>query len=308
MFDIVIIGGGPSGLTAAIYVQRMGKKALIIEKNAPGGRMLNTHLVENYPGIDSITGGQLSINIFNQATKFGTQFEFGASVIDIKHNEKTKINEIFLDNGKVIPSLTVYITSGSTPKLLNLQNTDKFFGNGISTCVICDGSFARGGPIAIIGGGNSAAEEAIFARSISSHVYIINRLEEIIAEKVILNKLKTFENVTILNSSEVVKYLGEDKITGVRVKNSISGKEIELDVNYIFLYIGSSPNTNFAKKLNILDENGYIKIDPWTMKTNIASIFAGGDVVPRKFKQISISTSDGTIAALEAIKYIDENF
>ncbi len=308
MYDIIIIGAGPAGLTAATYAQRMGKKTIIIEKNAPGGRMLNTHIIENYPGIASISGGGLAIEMFKQASNFGTEFEIGSSVVDIRHDENKKINYVELENGKIIEGLTVFITSGMEPKMLDLENTDKFFGKGISTCVICDGAFARNKPIAIIGGGTSATEETLFAKTISQHVYIINRNEELFGEKITLDKIKDFDNVTTFNRSIVTRYIGEDSIEGIVIKNLDTNEETTLDVKYVFLYIGSIPNSSFIHKLGITNEYGYIDVDPWTMKTKIPSIFAGGDVIGRKVKQISIATGDGTIASLEAIRYIDENF
>ncbi len=308
MYDIIIIGAGPAGLTAAIYAQRMRKKVIVIEKNAPGGHMLNTHIIENYPGISSISGGGLAIEMFKQATSFGTTFEIGSSVTNIRHDKDKKINYVELENGKIIEGLTVFITSGMEPKMLDIENTDKFFGKGISTCVICDGAFAKNKPIAIVGGGTSATEETLFAKTISQHVYIINKNDQLYGEEVTLEKIKDFDNVTIFNRSVVSKYIGEDNIEGIVIKNLDTNEETILDVKYVFLYIGSIPNSSFIQKLGITNEFGYIDVDPWTMKTSIPSIFAGGDVTGRRIKQISIATGDGTIASLEAIRYIDENF
>ncbi len=308
MYDIVIIGAGPAGLTAAIYAQRMGKKTIVIEKNAPGGRMLNTHIIENYPGVQSLSGGELAIQMFTQAMNFGAQFEMGHSVVDIKHDEHKKVNYVELENGKVIEGLTVFITTGTQPRMIDVENTDKFFGNGISTCVICDGAFAKGKQIAIIGGGISATEETLFARTISEHVYIINRNEQLAGGEQTLAKLKETENLTVYNRSVLTKYIGEDKIEGIVIKNLDTNEETILDAKYVFLYVGSDPNSSFVKNLGITNEYGYIDVDPWTLKTKIPSIYAGGDVIGRRVKQVTVSTGDGTIASLEALRYIDENF
>ena len=307
IYDIIIIGAGPSGLTAAIYAQRMGKKSIIVNNGAPGGRMLNTHLIENYPGIDSISGGGLAMIMFNQATKFGTEFEF-SKVINVKHSKITKLNTVYTDSEKEIIGRTVYISAGMEPKLLKLPRTKELFGNGISTCVICDGAFARNKPIAIIGGGNAAAEETLFAKTIASKVYIINNQASIKAEKVTVDKLMASENVEIINYSDIVEYIGVEKLEGIVIQNNKTNEKRNIVVAGIFLYIGNSPNIKFASSLDIRSDNGFIEVNQLTLETKVESIFAGGDVIDRSIKQITIATADGTIAALHAIKYIDSNF
>ncbi len=302
IYDIIIIGSGPAAFAAGIYGGRSEADILILEQSAPGGRLLNTHLVENYPGFESISGGELALSFLNHTQKFGvkTAYETVEKLSDV--HEPIKLIQT---NANTYKARSIIIASGTKSRLLDLPKVDKFFGKGISVCVICDGAFHRKKPIALVGGGNSAAEESLFASNLASKVYIINIMDKIMAEKITTEKIKTKDNIEVRNNSEVIEILGEDKLEGIKVKNNETNQEEIIDLSGLFFYIGNIPNTHFAHELNIVNEQGYIDVNMRTMETAIPGIFAAGDVIEKQFRQITTSVADGTIAVLSAINYLE---
>ncbi len=302
IYDLVIVGSGPAGVTAAIYGQRMGLKTLIVEKGAPGGRLLNTHSIGNYPGFENISGGDLSMKLFNQATKLGAEYKFG-EVTKIK-DEYEKIKTVVVGEEEV-KAKTIFISAGMSPMMLKIPRVDDFYGKGgLGICVICDAAFHKGKPIALIGGGNSATEESLFAQSIASKVYLINKFSSLKAEKITLERIKKTEKIEVMNNTEVIELLGDEKLSGIMVKNNQTNEVSKIELSGVFVYIGNLPNTSFIRGLDILDDNNFIQVN-YKFETKIPGIFAGGDVIEKHFRQITTSVSDGTEAALWAAKYIE---
>lgn len=292
-YDVAIIGGGPAGLTCAIYCVRAGLNVIFIEKGAPGGKMVSTYKVENWTGTKEIKGYELSQQMFNHAKDFGAIYKYG----DVEHVEHVNEFEqkIKLLNGEIIKSKALVIASGVKEKIPHeIIGIDKFNNKGVSYCVICDSSFYKDKPAAIIGGGNSAFEEAIYLSSVASSVDIFVRSSNIRAEKVIQDKVKSIKNITIHLNASVKELIGEKKLELIRVK--INDLEKEFKINHLYPYIGSIPIVEFAKHLDIFDDNGFIKTDE-NMETKISGIYAIGDVRKKTIRQIITAASDGAIAA-----------
>ncbi|PYF43629.1 NAD(P)/FAD-dependent oxidoreductase [Metamycoplasma alkalescens] len=291
-FDVLIIGAGPAGLTAAIYLARNGYDVAFIESHAPGGKMIEQSKIENYPGFDYISGTKLSINMLNQAKNNGAKQIFG-KVIEIKSladNQKA----VYLENGKTYFSETIIIATG----MINLvptqvENIDKFTGNGVSYCAICDGALFKNQPCAIIGGGNSAFEESTYLASTASEVHIFVR-DGIIAEAKLVKDAKKHKNIFIHENSVILKLEGEKNLE--KIVCNINGQIQEMTIKGVFPYIGFKAATSFIKNKNLLNERGFIVVDD-NMETAEKNIFAIGDVVAKGIRQITTATNDGTIVA-----------
>ncbi len=304
-FDVVIIGGGPAGLTAAIYGQRASLSCCFIEKSAPGGKMVNTAFIENYPGFKNVEGPTLSYEMFNQAMNLGAEY-IGGEARQIKEEGQYKI--VQLADGSLIKGKVVMIGIGMINRKLDIPGEDKFAGRGVSYCAICDGMFYKNKPIAVVGGGNSAVEEAIYLSTVGSQVYVLVRRDEFRADPKAVEDLKQQKNVEILYETSPVEITGENKVSAIKVKSNKTGEEKTLTVDAVFPFVGLIPLTILidGKEL-IKNEQGFIKVDH-DMKTSIEGIYAIGDIVEKKFRQISTAINDGTIAALAAKEYINKHF
>ena len=304
-YDLVIIGAGPAGLTAGIYASRSNMKTLIIERSAPGGRMLNSHKVDNFPGMPEISGADIAKNFYDHAVQLGVEFEFTEvnKIIDIDKTTKI-INTL---NKKSFKTKAIIIATGTQPRRIDVKNYDKFFGRGLSTCVICDGAFFKNKDIAIIGGGNSAVEESLFIAGTVNKINIINILPEFDAFPSIIESFRKYKNIEEFHNSKVISINGKDNIESITIRNLITQKETEIPLSGVFTYVGSIPSSNFLKgDKTILNENNFINADFETNTTLYPGIFSAGDIVNKKFKQIATAVSDGAKAALSAKKYIDE--
>lgn len=294
MYDVIIIGGGPAGLTSALYLLRADKKVLILEKENIGGQITSSSKVANYPGFGEISGMELMDNLYNQVVNLGGE---------VALEEALKIdddNTVITDCGKY-KAKAIILAVGSKNKVLGIEREEEFVGRGISFCVSCDGAFYQGKTVAVVGGGNSAISEALSLADICRKVYIIQKEDNLTCEEVLKEKLKVKDNIEILYNSEVVSYLGDNDIKGIVVK-TIDGK-IKLDVEGIFLAIGLVPSTSFIADLLMLDKNNYIlSDDTFTDKTGI---FVAGDCRSKKYRQLTTAVSDGTVAALNAINYLN---
>ncbi len=303
-FDLVVIGAGPAGLTSAIYAARAGMKTVVIEKGAPGGKLNNTHKVDNYPGMEGKAGWEFSQSFSTQAQNFGAKI-VGAEVVGIDNLDSKEEKKVTLSNGTTYTTKTIIIATGLQPMKMEVPGADEYFGKGISTCVVCDGAFYRGKDIAIVGGGNSATEESLFAAGIVNKVYIVNQFPGFRAEKATLDKLETLENVEVLHNTEYKEVIGEEgKVSGFVVLNKETGEERRLDVQGIFTYIGWLPETQFMKESGLLNDEGYIQIQP-DGSTKFPGVYSAGDVTPKPFRQITVATSEGTNAALAAVNYFN---
>ena len=299
MYDIIIIGAGPAGLTAAIYARRASKKVLVIEKNTYGGQIINTLDIENYPAYEHISGFDFATNIYNQAKSLGAEIIF-ENVVDIIDNEKTK--EVITNKTKYT-SKAVIIATGSENRKLGLENEDSLVGKGISYCATCDGAFYKDKIVAVVGGGNTALEDALYLSDIANKVYLIHRRDSFRAEESTINKLKEKSNVEFIYNSNVTKLNSNEKLESIEVTNKNSSVE-KIDVDGLFIAIGRIPeNENFAKLIN-LDSSGYIISDDSCI-TNVKGIYASGDNRVKDVRQLVTATSDGAIAATKAINYIN---
>ena len=299
MYDCLVIGAGPGGLTAAIYCSRANLKVAVLEKLMPGGQVASTYKIDNYPGVPEVSGVDLALKMFDQATALGVEY-LPMEVIDIK-----KEKDIFLvkTNDQILQAKTVIVATGTKNRKLHVEGEEKYLGKGISFCAICDGSFYQGQDVLVVGGGNSALEESLYLSSIVNKVYIVNITDEPTAFKNVQDKVKKTKNIEVFNNSEVIAFEGDDSLKEVKVKNLKTKEVTSFKVNGCFEYIGHIPNTDFLKDLGILNKYGYIVVDE-RKETKVKGLFGVGDVIDKEIRQITTATGDGTIAALNAAKYL----
>jgi len=297
MYDIIIIGCGPAGMTAAIYAARSNKKVLIIEKETIGGQMASSPLIENYPGFTSISGSELANNMFEQVNNLDVDFEL-EEVIEIIDGE---IKTVVTDCNKY-ETKSVIIATGSKYRLLGLENEENLIGKGIHFCTACDGIFFKDKIVAVIGGGNSAIINALTLADICKKVYVIQNLSRLTCENILAANLKEKKNVEIIVNSTVKQIIGEDTLQSIIIETE--GKEDEIKLDGMFISIGLVPQSDFVK--NILKINKYGYIESNNCITSIPGIFVAGDCRDKAFRQVTISTSDGTVAATEAINYLNK--
>lgn len=299
MYDIIIIGAGPAGMTAAIYGKRASKKVLVIEAIAYGGQIINTLEIDNYPVAPHISGFDFSTKLYNQAQEMGAEFIFD-KVINIKDN--TSFKEVITPNNSY-KAKTVIIATGAESRKLGLDNEKELIGKGVSYCATCDGNFYRGKDVAVVGGGNTAIEDALYLADLANKVYLIHRKDKLKVESIDADKLKTKENVEIIYNATVNKLIAKEKLEKIEIL--INGKELkEIEVAGIFIAIGRVPENENFKKLIKTDEFGYIEAGE-DCHTNIPGIYAAGDNRKKELRQLVTATSDGAIAATEAIKYLN---
>ena len=296
MYDSIIIGAGPAGMTAAIYLARANKKVLIIEKETIGGQISSSPLVENYPGYEGISGSVLANNMYNQVDKLGVDIELD-EVTDIipgeLHTVKTLDNEF--------KTRTVIIAPGVKYRLLGLENEIELIGNGIHFCVSCDGAFYKCKHVAVIGGGNTGIINALALADMCEKVYLIQDKDKLTGEKILQDKLKHKVNVEVITNSVVSKIIGDDKLEKIIIKNG--KKENEIVVDGMFISIGLMPQSDFLKGIIDLDKFNYaVSFDT---KTKIDGIFVAGDIRTKPFRQITTAVNDGTTSALYALEYLD---
>jgi len=305
MYDVVIVGGGPAGLTAGLYTARGKLRSLLLEHGLTGGLVTTTEWVENYPGFDEgILGSELAQKMERQATRFGLEIVNG-SVSNISINGKIK--EVTLDSGQKYEAKSVILATGAHPRNLKVDGEDEFRGKGVSYCATCDGAFFKGEQIAVVGGGDSAIQEAIFLTKFAEKVYIIHRRDRLRAEKILQERAFSNSKIEFIWDSVVEKIAGDTGVKALHVRNVKTDEKSSIDVQGVFVYIGYNPNTGFLAGLANLDENNYLITDE-NMATSAPGVFAAGDVRSKPLKQIATAVGDGATAALAAEKYIEENF
>ncbi|WP_345157444.1 thioredoxin-disulfide reductase [Pontibacter saemangeumensis] len=298
----LIIGSGPAGYTAAIYASRAGLNPVLYQGLQPGGQLTITNDVENYPGYpQGINGPQMMEDFKAQAERFGTDVRYGiATAVDFS----SKPHKVTIDDQQVIEADTVIISTGASAKWLGLESEARLNGSGVSACAVCDGFFYRGQDVAIIGAGDTAAEEATYLANLCKKVYMIVRRDEMRASTIMQDRVKNTKNIEILWNTLTEEILGEHTVEGVRVKNVLTEEIREIPVSGFFVAIGHKPNSDiFADYLN-LDENGYIRTIPGTSKTNIDGVFACGDVQDFTYRQAVTAAGTGCMAALDAERYL----
>lgn len=292
MYDIIIIGGGCAGLTAAVYASRAGKSVLVIEGETFGGQITASPKIENYPAVPSISGMEFADNLFSQAEDAGAQFEFDTVTELIDGEVKTVKTEYGAFTAK-----SVIISTGSKHKKLNIDGEERLSGRGVSYCAVCDGAFFKGKSVVVAGGGNTAFSDALYLSAICEKVFLVHRRSEFRADKVLVERAKTCDNIEFITNATIEKILGENDVTGVLM--SENGKQKTLCTDAVFVAIGQEPSNDIYKNLIDLDESGYI-IAGENCKTSKKGIFAAGDCRTKAVRQLTTASSDGANAAISA--------
>lgn len=302
MYDIIIIGAGPAGLTAAIYARRASKKVLVLEAMSYGGQLMNILDIENYPGYEHINGVELATKLYNQAINLGSEILF-ERVINIEDNvyEKKVITKNNVYTGK-----SIIIATGSENRKLGLPNENELIGKGISYCATCDGNFYKGKDVAVFGGGKVALEDTLYLSDIVKEVYLINRGSDFKDDEGMINLIKEKDNIKLIFNSRVTNLNAKDTLDSIEITDNEGNKEI-LNVSGLFVDIGRIPENENFRKLIDLNDKGYI-VSTENCHTNVKGIFAAGDNRVKMLRQIVTATNDGAIAAVEAIKYINNEW
>jgi thioredoxin reductase (NADPH) len=295
-YDIVIIGGGPGGMSAAIYAGRAGLSSIVIEGNVTGGQMNETDIIENYPGFDEIKGPVLAEKMRRHAEKFGAQF-YTAAVENVDFSGQVK--RVYLDDGKSISSEVVIIATGASHRKLNVPGEKELSGKGVSYCATCDGHFFKGKKVALVGGGDTAMTEALYLSNLVGEVLVIHRRDKLRATKVLQDRAFAKENIKFIWDSIVKEIKGNEKVEKVIIENKKTGELTELDVDGIFIAIGIVPNSEIFKGKIQLDSQGYIITDE-NMETNVKGVYAVGDVRSKRLRQVITAVAEGAIAVSHA--------
>ncbi len=297
--EIVVIGAGPGGITASIYLKRAGYSPYLIEKNMPGGKIPLTYSIENYPGFDSVSGSDLAMKMVDQLT---------ANQIEIHYETVSKVKKI--DEGILVETdadvycaEAVIIAGGTREKKLEIKGEENFLNRGISFCAVCDGGFYKNKPMAVIGGGNSALEEALYLEKIANPLYLIHRRKEFRGDLSCVEQVKASGNIHILTPYIPLEFKGKDRLESLVIQNAETEEIREIQVAGVFEYVGAIPNSEFLEEKELLDERGYILVDS-NMETSIPGIFAVGDITVKELRQIVTANGDGAIAAIHAAAYL----
>jgi thioredoxin reductase (NADPH) len=301
VYDVVIIGAGPAGMTAAVYASRAELKTVLLERGVPGGQMANTEEVENFPGFTMITGPELSSKMFEHAQKFGAEYKFG----DIKSVELDGDIKILKTSSEDIYTKSVVIATGAEYKTIGVPGEDLLRGRGVSYCAVCDGAFFKERELYVIGGGDSAVEEGVFLTKYASKVTIVHRRDELRAQKILQDRAFKNDKIDFIWDTELQSINGDSRVESITLKDKKTGEEYTKDADGVFIYIGMLPLTSPFKDLGILNENGYIETNE-EMETKIPGIFAAGDVREKSLRQIVTATGDGSLAAQNAQHYLEK--
>ncbi len=303
MYDVIIIGGGPAGLTAGLYNARARLNVLLLERLAPGGQVLTTDWVENYPGFpDGVSGFELVDRMKTQAEKFGLKIQSEeVTRLDLSPNRK-----VVLTAGGPLETKSIILCCGATWKKLGVEGEDQLMGKGVSFCATCDGPFYRDQEVAVIGGGDTAVEEAIFLTRFVSKVHLVHRRDKLRATKVLQERAMSQEKIEFIWDCIPVKIVGEKGVEGIELKNVKTQDVFRKNVQGIFVFIGTLPNTGIVKELIRLDENGFVVTDD-NMQTSVPGVFAAGDIRSKLFRQITTAVGEGATASYAVEKYL-ENF
>lgn len=298
MYDIIIIGGGPAGLTAALYACRANKKTLVIEKETFGGQITFSPKVENIPGFISLTGNEFAEKLVEQVLEQGADVE-SCEAIEIRDGE---IKTVVTDDGEY-QGKSVIIATGAKHRMLGIDGEERFVGEGISFCAVCDGAFYKNKTVAVVGGGNSALQEAILLSDTAKKVYVVQNLDFFTGEKKLVKQLEQLDNVEIILGVTVDSFVGDNELEGIVIKNS-AGETRKLEIDGLFVAIGLIPQNEAFKNVVKLDGRGYAEVDE-SCETETKGIFVAGDCRTKKIRQVTTAAADGAIAALAACDYVD---
>ena len=300
-YDVVILGAGPAGMSAAVYASRAGLKTAMLEKGAPGGKLVKTNEISNYPGFVTSGGPELALKMFEHSTAFGAEYLYGDVT---KLNDLGEIKEIELMDGSTVTAKAVIVATGRDEKLLNIPGEQRYTGQGVSYCAVCDGAFFKDEEVAVIGGGNSALEEAMYLTQFAKKVYIVIRRDVFRADEIVQQQLAENDKIEVIRKHVPVEVTGENgKVCGIVLKNVETEEKMTLNVKAVFPYIGQDPGTSFVSHLDILDTQRYILTDEH-MATKVPGVYAAGDVVAKTLRQVVTATSDGAIAAQSVFHYL----
>lgn len=302
---VLIIGSGPAGYTAAIYAARAGLKPVLVTGGEPGGQLTTTNDVENYPGYpEGINGPQMMVDFQKQAERFGTDIRYGmvTSVDFSGYPHKAIVDEKY-----ELTAEAVVIATGASAKYLGLPSEEKYYNKGVSACAVCDGFFYKGKSVAVVGGGDTAAEEATYLANLCPKVYLLVRRDEMRASKIMQKRVLNTPNIEVLWNTETDEILGnEDGVTGVRILNNQTNEKQELEIEGFFVAIGHKPNTDIFKGYLDMDETGYLKVKPGSSKTNVEGVFATGDAADKVYRQAVTAAGTGCMGALDAERFLQE--
>ena len=298
-YDVIIVGGGPAGLAAGLYTARMDLKAVLLDRGPLGGQLLNTELVEDYPGFESILGADLALKMGEHARKFGLEVRDFEPVKEIDTDGEARV--VRLESGEELRARALIMAAGGLPRYLEVPGEKEFWGRGVSYCAVCDGAFFKGQELAVVGGGDAAVEEGEFLTRYASKVYVIHRRSEFRAQPILIDRARANPKIEFILDSHVQSIVGDEKVRGVRYERQ--GKDIELAVGGVFIFIGFVPNSKLLKVHVDHDDAGYILTDR-NMQTSVPGIWAVGDVRAQLTKQIATAVGDGTTAAVAASAYV----
>ena len=302
--NLLIIGSGPAGYTAAIYASRANLSPVLYQGIQPGGQLTITTDVENYPGFpDGIQGPELMVHFEKQAHRMGADLRYGLAT---KVDFSSRPFKIWIDDEKLIIAESVIIATGASAKWLGLESEQRLNGYGVSACAVCDGFFFRGKEVAIVGAGDTAAEEALYLSKLCSTVHMFIRRDEMRASKVMQERVLNTPNIKMYWNTETDEILGDKKVEAVRIKNRVSGEKTEIPINGFFVAIGHTPNSAIFSEFLDMDDAGYIKAVPGTSKTNVEGVFASGDVQDKIYRQAVTAAGSGCMAALDAERFLSE--
>ncbi len=303
-YDVVVIGAGPAGLTSALYAARSRLKVLLVERLAPGGQIALSDWVENYPGFpEGINGMELVTRMKEQVDKLEVPIHQG----EVRALEEDRAMKVVYVDGDWLESRTVVVASGASPKRLGVPGEEKLIGRGVSFCATCDAPFYRGQRVAVVGGGDTAVQEALYLTKFAKKVYLIHRRKKLRAARILQERLFNNDKVEVVWSSVVEEILGEDMVQGLRLRNLETGEKQELKVSGVFLFIGLRPNSAFLKGVVDLDAEGFV-ITGENLETSVPGIFAAGDVRRKILRQVSTAVGDGATAAYAAERYLERVF
>lgn len=302
IYDVVIIGTGPAGMTAALYASRSNLSTLMIERGVPGGQMINTAEIENYPGFDSILGPELSEKMFSGSKQFGAEYAYG----DVKEIKDGKEYKTIIAGKKEYKTRSLIIATGAEHRKLGVVGESEYNGRGVSYCAVCDGAFFRNKDLIVVGGGDSAVEEGTYLTQFAKKVTIVHRRDELRAQKILQDRAFKNEKVDFLWDSVVEEIYGDDmKVTGVKVKNTQTGEEKDVLADGTFIYVGILPNSEQFKSLGITDPEGWIVTNE-LMETSVPGIFAVGDIRSTPLRQVATAVGDGSLAGNAVFHYVEK--
>lgn len=301
-YDVIIVGGGAAGLTAGIYLSRAKVSTLILNEGAVGGQMVLTHEIANYPGVENISGYELARNMKSQALKFGCKIRSNIKITSFDIADEIK--KVNVNDKEVFTSNAIIIATGGKSRTIGAPGEDKFKGKGISYCATCDGDFFQNKEIIVVGGGNSALEEAVSLTKYASRVTVVHQFDHFQALEHYVEVAKKNEKINFIMESEIVEFIGEEKLVSVKIKNMSTGEISRMNIDGVFIFIGYVPNTESLVGIIELNKNKEIVVDKDLM-TSVSGVFAAGDSIQKKYRQVTTAVADGTIAALGAAEFVN---